>query len=168
MQSTADGLKKWAKPAATVSVSAGGCLHRSRGRADSGFTLLEIVIAMALFTVAMAVAAQSLASYYVTMDMQQQRVVAVNHCRTVLDQMRSVRNNTPNAASNTATLVNAILAKFPANVNATGPTTLRNSTVKVTYADTNANPLVATVTVSWSDLRGRAMTMAVTSALSDQ
>ena len=136
--------------------------------AHSGFTLLEIVIAMALFSVAMAVAAQSLASYYVTMDMQQQRIVAANHCRTVLDQMRSVRNATPNAASNTATLVDAILAKFPAGVAAAGPASLRNAKVTVSYEDTNANPLVATVTVAWNDLRGRAMHLSATSALSDQ
>lgn len=136
----------------------------------SGFTLLEITVGMAIFAVTVGVAAQSLLSFYTVMDMQNQRVVAVNHCRGVLSAMRNLRDANPNSVDTPTAFQTAVLNAFPDGTEMAGPSQLREATVEISYEDptVNANPLVPTVTLRWQDLRGHAMTLGVTSAITDR
>jgi prepilin-type N-terminal cleavage/methylation domain-containing protein len=149
-----------------------GC--RFRGAAKDGrrgFTLLELTLAVALFTIVMGVTAQSLVSFYATMDMQNQRIVALHHCRTLLSQMRVFRDANPNTPTLPTNFVTQALAQFPPGQDRTGPVQLKNAVARFSYESTNpatANPLVATVTVTWRDLRNRPMTASLTSALTDR
>ncbi len=128
---------------------------------SKGFTLLELTIAMAIFAVTIGVAAQSLISFYAVVDMQNQRVVAMNLCRATLSQMRNART----------TSLATVLAQYPVGYSVAGPAQLRNSTLSVAYEGANpaaANPLVPTVTVAWLDLRGHALSVRLSTALADQ
>jgi type II secretory pathway pseudopilin PulG len=63
-----------------------------RAQGERGITLIEVVMAVAIFTVVMGVTASSLSSFYVTMDTQEQRIEAVQSCRAVLGAMRDKRS----------------------------------------------------------------------------
>jgi len=137
---------------------------------NEGVSLLELTLAVAIFVIAVGAAAQALVSFYVTMDMQNQRVVAINHCRSALSNMRNLRDTFPNSATAPNNFQNAVLAAYPAGVETDGPAALSNSKVTVSYEDANptANPLVPTVRVEWRDLRGRTCALSLSSAISDR
>lgn len=58
---------------------------------ERGFTLLEVMIAVAIFAVVVGVTATSLASFYLSMDIQEQRIEAVHAGQAVLDAIRDKR-----------------------------------------------------------------------------
>jgi len=139
-------------------------------RETRGVTLLEITIAVAIFAVAIGVAAQVLISFYATMDLQHQRVIAAEHCRGVFSQIRNIRDASPNTSDDPSAFQEAVMAQFPDGEQSTGPYDLRDATVEVVYesTDTSANPLVPTVTVNWVDLRGRPVSLGITTAITDR
>ena len=139
-------------------------------RETRGVTLLEITIAVAIFAVAIGVAAQILVSFYATMDLQHQRVIAADHCRGVFSQIRNIRDASPNTSENPSAFQEAVMAQFPDGEQPTAPYDLRDATVEIAYesTDASANPLVPTVTVNWVDLRGRAVSLGTTTAITDR
>lgn len=141
----------------------------SERRKRDGFALLELTLAVGIFIVVLGVAAQSLILFYAAMDMQKQRTIAVNECRTVLSQMRAIRSTNPNSEDDPANFQDAVLSQYPDGATVAGPANLRNSEMTVTYEDpsANANPLVPTVTLQWVSLTGREVTVNVSSALAD-
>ena len=137
---------------------------------NDGLTLLELTLAVAIFAIAIGVAAQTLISFYATMDMQHQRTVAIQHGRSILSDMRTVRDAHPNTDEEPTNFQTNVLAAFPDGTTMTGPPELTNSEAEITYEDASvsANPLVPTVAVRWDDLRGRRITASVSTALTDQ
>ncbi|NIA12847.1 MAG: prepilin-type N-terminal cleavage/methylation domain-containing protein [Nitrospiraceae bacterium] len=143
----------------------GTCSRRERG-----FTLLELTLAVAIFTVVIGVTATCLISFYSTMETEHQRVLAYNHCRSVLSDMRTIRDATPNTSDNPTAFQDALFAMYPDGVEMTGPYELSESKVIATYESTDAgtNPIVPTVAVQWNDLRGRQVTVSLSSAITDR
>lgn len=141
-----------------------------RGKSTSGVTLLELTMAIAIFAITMGVAAQGLVSFYVTLDMQNQRVVAVNQCLSTISDMRNLRDANPSTPDDPNNFQTSILDRYEDGWEQPGPVQLRDSKVSVTYedADPGANPLVPTVHLEWKDLRGRVMTQRLTSAITDR
>ncbi len=60
-------------------------------RAQAGMTLLEITIAVAIFAVVVGITAQSLVSYYMTIDMHEQQIEATQAARAVAATVREKR-----------------------------------------------------------------------------
>ena len=56
-----------------------------------GVTLIEVTMAVAIFAVVIAVSAQSILSFYVAIDMQEDRIVATHAARAVLAALREMR-----------------------------------------------------------------------------
>ncbi|MFA6240000.1 MAG: prepilin-type N-terminal cleavage/methylation domain-containing protein [Candidatus Hydrogenedentales bacterium] len=133
-----------------------------RFRDEEGVTLLELTIAMALFVIVMGATAQSLISYYVALDMQNQRHTAVRDCASILSNMRDVRTANP------TNFPDAVTALWPDGVQVPNAGTLTQEVVTVDYVDPNTNPLEVTVTSTWVDMRGRPMTVSVSSILADR
>ncbi|HRI87864.1 MAG TPA: type II secretion system protein [Candidatus Hydrogenedentes bacterium] len=131
-------------------------------RREEGFTLVELVIAMAMFTVVLGATAQSLISYYAALDLQNQRHTALRNCTAVISQMREVRD------TSTDDFPDAILDEWPNAGVVAGVGALPQEQVTVTYADPNANPLRVTVQSSWVDLRGRPVAIQVSTMLTSQ
>ena len=136
-------------------------------RENQGLTLLELTLAVAIFAIVIGAAAQALVRYHMTMKLQSQRNVAVQHCRGVLNQIREVRS------TSSEPFPDDILAQWSNNW--TSPATtefpldpLAQEQLMVTYTNTAANPLEVTVTSSWMDLRGRPMTISVSTLLTDE
>jgi prepilin-type N-terminal cleavage/methylation domain-containing protein len=142
----------------------------TRMRASQGVTLLELMFAVAIFAAAIGATAQCLVSFYANMDVQRQRVIATNMCRATLSDMRGLRDTYPNTTTLPTNFQTHVLAQFPDNTEITGSSLLPGSRIKVTYEDPNAtaNPLVPTVRVQWTDLRGHDVSATVTSALTDR
>jgi len=138
---------------------------------ESGFSLVELMFAMAIFVVAIGAVAQGLVASYTLLDVQGDRVAAVNACRSLLSQMRSARDVTTVTAPCDPASATYFQCKmttlYPNNSVVTGPTCLRSSQITLNYQNTAANPLVVTITCSWTALQGHRMTLALTSTLTD-
>lgn len=129
---------------------------------QSGLTLLELTIAVALFAIVLGAAAQALISYHSALTLQRQRNEALLHCRSVINEMRNVRQNNPND------FPNAILTRWPNGSVVTDFNTLPQEQVQVSYVDVNANPLEVIVTCTWRDLRNRPATVTLSTLLTDR
>lgn len=124
-----------------------------------GFTLVELVVAMSIFTVVLGATAQALVSYYAALDLQNQRNTAIRNCTTVISQMRELRDDNPND------FPDAITAEWPDSAVIDGAGTLHQEQIDVDYVNPNANPLEVTVRSRWVDLQGRPMSLSVTTML---
>jgi prepilin-type N-terminal cleavage/methylation domain-containing protein len=169
-------------------------MERVFQRSSRGFTLLEIVVALAIFTVTLGVTAQGLAYAYGVVNLQNQRVTANNDCRAVISSLRQVAAERPasTACTNADNMFPCVLLNwvdnFPANAAAVaaraafaGMYTLQNETIAITLTDnagvaavhgltagTGTNPVRATVTVQWRGPRGILYTEIVTTAVTDR
>jgi len=132
---------------------------KTRGKETSGFTLLELTIAMAVFAILMAGTAQALISFYAAMHLQEQRHAAAEAAQSVLSDMRVVRDANP------GNFPAAIVAQWPDGEDVTPVASLPGETITVDYADTTNNPLTISVRVQWNDLRGRVVSESVSTML---
>jgi prepilin-type N-terminal cleavage/methylation domain-containing protein len=143
-------------------------------RVRSGFTLVEIVISLAIFAVTLGATAQGLGYAYGLVTLQNQRVVAANDCRAVISGLRNVvaadpdTTGCPDTANKFPCLPMEYVSTFPAKrVPFSGLYTLRNETITITLksstgsaavngtgASTSTNPLYTKVTVQWIGPRG--------------
>ena len=128
-------------------------MERVFQRSSRGFTLLEIVVALAIFTVTLGVTAQGLAYAYGVVNLQNQRVTANNDCRAVISSLRQVAAERPasTACPNADNMFPCVLLNwvnsFPANAAAVaalsvaaraafaGMYTLQNETIAITLTD---------------------------------
>lgn len=132
---------------------------RAARKFDAGFTLVELMVAMAIFSAVLGATAQALVSYYAALDFQNQRNTAIRNCTTILSQMREARDDNAN------NFPDAITTEWPDNGPIDGAGTLPQEVIDVQYVNTNANPLEVTVRSRWVDLRGRAVAVSVTTML---
>ena len=147
---------------------------RERLRDERGVTLMEIMVAIGIFAVVVAVTAQSLASFYVAIDVQEQRMEAVQACRAVLGALREKRaefeDNFP------ADLLAWIEEKNDDGWNDflkyDDQQGLRDHAIEVSCydmegdeADDTDDPLQVIVTSTWIDRRGRELNAQVVTAL---
>jgi len=137
-------------------------MRNLRRRRESGTTLLELTFALALFAIIMGSAAQTLVTYYASLDLQNQRNVAAQHCRAVLSDMRALRD------AGTGDFPDVIVEQWPNGSEVVGLGTMLNEVVTVTYEDDTADPLVVTVQSSWLDMRGRSFSMQVSTVLTNR
>ena len=56
-----------------------------------GMTLIEVVLAVAILAAVLGVTAQAIGGFYITMDVQEQRIEAVQSARAVLGAVREKR-----------------------------------------------------------------------------
>lgn len=129
---------------------------------QSGFTLLELTIALALFLIVLGVVAQGLIAFYLVMDVQHQRTAAAQIFRGVFADMRAVRDANPGL------FPDAVCEAYPDGSTVPGPGLLPNEAIVVRYADDGANPLEVTLTLNWTDLRGRPVQETMATLLTDR
>jgi len=134
----------------------------NHSKSERGMTLVELTLAVAIFVMVLGATAQSLISYYVALDIQDQRVVATRHCVGVLNTIRDFRDNSP------GTFPTAITDRWPSGAEVGGVASLPQEAVVVTYTDPASNPLEVVVASTWKDLRGRQVTARVSTRLTDK
>jgi prepilin-type N-terminal cleavage/methylation domain-containing protein len=135
---------------------------QSRKRLNTaGLTLLELSMAMAVFSIVLGATAQTLVSYYVALDSQNRRHTAMRNCATVLSNMRTFRD------ANEEDFPGSLVAQWPAEQPINVVRALPGETITVEYVDVAAVPLAVTVRSRWNDLRGRPMQVSVSTILSN-
>lgn len=170
-------------------------MHLIRFAKNAGMSLLEVTIALAIFSVVMGVTATSLVSFYTTMDIQEQRVDAMESCRSVMDALREKRgqfvdlgdaktSNFPMGlvdwidAQNEAGWTDYVrehVKDMTTGVVSTTKVELQDHTITVTCTDLNGstvnegdNPIQVHVISSWKDRRGHPLQVELVSLLSDR
>jgi prepilin-type N-terminal cleavage/methylation domain-containing protein len=122
-------------------------------KSQFGFTIIELMIALLVLTVMIAAFVGANGAAQRTAEEMNQRTVAIQDANRVIEQMRD--------SSKTGTFPANVVAAYPQDGDAAGISSLLDEVITVTYADTTANPLVATVTVTWTTYTGRQYTEAV-------
>lgn len=164
--------------------------HLTRSK---GFTLIEIMFAMGIFTLMMWSVAHSLVYSYAVLEIQEQRNAAMAHCQTVLSTMRDISYHTENSPDCTGgrpdfpcVLLN-YGDSFPENLQgASGVTLARFGTFftlpdqayeiemvdesgdpakSSVIANQNTNPVYVTVTTSWRGPRNHRYNVHATAAI---
>lgn len=156
---------------------------RSRKRSgQSGVTLIEVTIAVAIFAVVIAVSAQALGSFYATMDMQEDRIEAAQRARSVISAIRDKRSqyqladNTFNWAGMMTWMTNQAAtgwSDYLSDPYEGGGLTDHAITVTLLNLDGTApalgdTPLELHVTSTWSGHGSREMNMVVSGILAER
>lgn len=123
-------------------------------RRTGGFTLIEVMMAMAIFAITLGATAQGLGFAYGLVTLQKQRVVAANDCRVVISGLRQViaanpdTTGCPENSNKFPCLILEYASTFPADLNAvaalsatarmpfSGLYTLRNETITISLTST--------------------------------
>lgn len=144
---------------------------------NRGVSLMEVTLAVAIFAGVIAVTAQSLASFYVSIDLQEQRMEAALSCRTVMDAIREKRSEFEDDFP--GDLLGWIESGNDADwaeflVDNSNHVELNEQSMEVSCYNTNGdaagaadNPLVVHVTTTWRDRKGREMSASIMSVLTD-
>jgi prepilin-type N-terminal cleavage/methylation domain-containing protein len=162
---------------------------------NAGMSLLEITIAMAIFAVVMGVTATSLASFYTTMDIQEQRIEAMQASRGVLDALREKRGEFVDVglaqtsdfpvglldwieeqnAEAWPGFVREFQRDIATGVVSTTKVELLDHVITVECTDVNGapagagdNPIQVRVISTWKDRRGHPLQVELVSLLSDR
>ena len=147
-------------------------------KGNQGTSLVEVTLAIAIFAGVIAVTAQSLASFYVTVDVQEQRMEAVLASHSVMDALREKRieyqENFPEDFLSWVDEKNetewvSFLAENEGHVE------LSEQTIQVACynatgdaAGPNDNPVEVHVTTTWRDRKGRELSASVVSMLTGE
>jgi len=129
-------------------------------KSQNGFTLIEIMITMAVMATALLAALTANAMISQTSEGVYQRLVAVQDANQVIERMR-------NTAA-TGTFPGNVTAVYPNGGNVAGFTSLTNETVTVTYVSAITNPLDVTVTVNYLENGRRAANTALRSLVTQR
>ncbi len=122
-----------------------------------GTTLIEVLVATLVFTVALGALLSSVTASLYLVDLSRQQQMATADIANIMERIR-------------ATPFNNIVALFP-NGDVDGPAgnpyqtvvggyRLSNEQITVTYPNPNADPLEVRVTLTWQDTRRHAQSVA--------
>lgn len=118
---------------------------RNKGKADQGFTLMEVLVAMMVFVTAFVILMGIYVGIASLRESSRNMIQATADARSVLEAMRD-------EAASGLTSVTAVDWTDWADTN--GLTTLGEEEVSVDYVDAAADPLEVTVRIDWNE-RGR-------------
>jgi len=132
----------------------------------AGLTLLELMIAFALFAVILAMGMQAYISAHSGMIVQEQRTQAANLARSVLSNLRDARD-APGAFFPDSLFTRYADGAVVTDVRSSEGSALGGrETITVDYGeDLAARPLPVRVIVEWTDPRNRAMIFDMTTQL---
>lgn len=120
---------------------------------QAGFTLIEIMIAMCVSVVAILGFITAVTSIRQSSEGAYERTIALQDANRVIEQMRD--------AATSGTFPDNVTASYPNNGTVSGFSNLTSEQVTVAYANSTANPLDVTVTVTWLEHGRRSMTKAI-------
>lgn len=156
---------------------------RRRRTSESGVTLMEVTVSVAIFTVVLGVSAQSLASFYAAIDQQELRIEAMQACRSVLGEIRQKREEYYDLGADSFDWGDWMAwidqendtgwTKYARDSYGSNP--LRDHKISVELRNMQGqqavagdNPVEVQVTSTWLDLRGRPMRASVISIVTER
>ena len=120
-----------------------------------GFTIVELMIALivASLTFGGYIGANILAQQ--NSEAMNERTLAIQDANRAIEQMRNTSRTTTQAFPAN------VVAVYPNNGTIQGSNNLTGEDIRITYANTTANPLDVTITVTWQSYARRASTATV-------
>lgn len=123
-----------------------------RIKSNKGMTLMEIMVAAAVFVIGLAALLSGLLSAVYFMENSRETTIAASDLRTMMEDIRSspfsdLTTDFPNGVQD-----GPVGNPYPTIV---GGYALRNEHISVTYTDPDTDPLEINVLLSWQDKRGR-------------
>ena len=157
-------------------------MKRKRLSSNSGVTLIEVTLSVAIFAAVIAMSAQALAGFYATSETQEQRVEALQAARAVLSEIRLRRvdfetaDDGYNWAGMLAWIADREALGWPNYVrDAQGANPLRAHSLSVRVTDINGeqadpgdDPLQVQVSSAWQDMRGRPISLSLNTVISER
>jgi Tfp pilus assembly protein PilV len=131
--------------------------HRARSR-SAGFTLVELLIAALVFTLAVAGVLQSIFSSLYLKETARNSSQAVFHLNNMMERMRATAFNSLTTQFPNGTQDGPAANRYTAVV---GGYTLRNEHITVTYPNAAGDPREINATCRWTDSRNRAYNLSV-------
>ena len=121
-------------------------------RTKKGMTLIEVLIAALIFSVALAALLQSIIAIVDIIDFSKDQSIAVSDLKNILERLRAtpfdyITNDFPNG------VVDGDVGDPYTDI--VGPYELSDEHITVSYANPNADPLEIEATLSWLDKKGR-------------
>lgn len=113
----------------------------------AGFTLLELVIAAAVLTVAVLSIAFNVLNLSDMSELSREKLVATADAARVLETMRETANSS--LATLKTTDWSAWAAANVINAKASNELQLRQETIAATFPNPNTNPIQVVLTLSW-------------------
>jgi len=158
---------------------------RSMIASQRGITLIEVLIAVAIFSFVIAASAQSMISIMVGTQIQKDRVTATHSCRVVLNAIREKKGefrgpnetdmvNWTNFFAWITTQNTAKWATYLTETDGSAALTSHSVTVELRNAATGAvanagdDPLEVHVMASWTDVKKRTDSVRLISRISDR
>lgn len=142
--------------------------HSATFGGRTGLSLLELMLAFALFAIIVAVGMQAYVASYTGTIVQEQRTQAMQLARSVLSNLRDLRDDPATVFPDT------LIARYPQDEPVEDVQSLEASAlggqeeILVEFGDPSANPLPVRVIVQWTDPRNRPMMLDVTTLLTDR
>ncbi len=124
----------------------------------AGLSLVELILALGILAFAITATLQVSVSLLENGSVSRHRTEAVLDAQTVLDDMRALRDT---GVAVPADLVEA----YPAGPLEFEFASLPGEEITVAYGDTSSAPLTVSVTVRWTDMRGRPMEETLTTII---
>jgi len=130
----------------------------STPRIRSGFTLIEMMLAMAIFAFVLVGWMSVMLHSFRLVQHSDMRIEAVNEAQTVMNLIRSANTDPDNFPE-------IVTNAFPAGVLSPARDTLPGQVVTISYQ--NTNPLTVTVAVQYTENNGRTQTETLSTLLSN-
>jgi len=126
---------------------------------NKGTTLVEIMIATLIFTVALAALLGCVTAILYLVDTSREQAVAISDLRTIMERIRATSFSNIPVQFPDGVADGGGINPYDQIVSGTGNYSLSAEQITVTYTDVNADPLEIRVTVSWQDKRGGAQSV---------
>lgn len=110
---------------------------------EDGFTFIEVMTALAIASITILMVLMSNTTLQKANDASYERSVAAQDANQVIERIRETAMY--------GEFPSNVLSEYPNNSTVANFSSLTNQQVTVSYADTSADPLSLTVTVSWDE-----------------
>lgn len=136
------------------------CASTAVRRGNAGLSLLEMMFAVAILSVALVSVIGAIVTSYEANVITRQRTVAIEAARALLDEIRVAR-------SEGVTVPSGIKDQFPTDPRSLKNSLLSSATQTVSYSSPFPGVLFVNVEVAWEDMRGRRASVVLSTGLSN-
>ena len=119
----------------------------------NGMTLIEVLIAALIFSLALGALLSSLGAIVDLLDQSQDSSLATSDLKNMMERVRATPFDAITTRFSNGTIDGPVINPYTAIVDGYD---LRNEHLVVSYADPNTDPLEILVMATWEDKKGRA------------
>ena len=149
-------LKPWLKFARAFILSAKGLIKKgARMKVNNirGMTLMEILVASFVVTIALGALLSGITSVVYLIDLSREQTKAVSDLNSMMEMMRSTPFDAMLVTFPNGVIDGPLTKRYPTILGGYG---LNNEHIIVTYPNENAEPLEMKVNLTWQDKRQHA------------